>query len=141
MLHKALVAFLLSQNTILCLKLIVEQKYSDLDIYLSFNYYKNIFIKNIRNHICTCSAMSESLQPHGLQPTRFFCPWDFSGKNTGVACYFPPLGDLSDPEIKPMTLSFPSLLAHPLPLCHHHHLKDSHNRDQIWTHQKILVEI
>ena len=23
----------------------------------------------------------------GLQPARFFCPWDFPGKNTGVGCY------------------------------------------------------
>ena len=28
--------------------------------------------------------MSDSLQPHGLQPTRLLCPWDFPGKNTGV---------------------------------------------------------
>ena len=26
------------------------------------------------------------LWPHGLQPTRLPCPWDFSGKNTGVGC-------------------------------------------------------
>ena len=28
------------------------------------------------------------LQPHGLQPTRFLCPWDFPAKNTGVDCHF-----------------------------------------------------
>ena len=28
------------------------------------------------------------LQPHGLQPTRLFCPWNFPGKNTGVGCHF-----------------------------------------------------
>ena len=28
--------------------------------------------------------MSDSLHPCGLWPTRFFCPWDSSGKNTGV---------------------------------------------------------
>ena len=27
------------------------------------------------------------LQPHGLQPTRLLCPWDFPGKNTGVGCH------------------------------------------------------
>ena len=27
------------------------------------------------------------LQPHGLQPTRFLCPWDFLGKKTGVGCH------------------------------------------------------
>ena len=32
--------------------------------------------------------MSESLQPHGLQPSRLLCPWDFPGKNTGVVCHF-----------------------------------------------------
>ena len=34
------------------------------------------------------SVMSDSLQPHGLQPTRFLHPWDFPGKNTGVGCHF-----------------------------------------------------
>ena len=35
---------------------------------------------------CTlsCSVMSNTLQPHGLQPTRLFCPWDFLGTNLGV---------------------------------------------------------
>ena len=28
------------------------------------------------------------LQPHGLQPTRLLCPWDFPGKTTGGACHF-----------------------------------------------------
>ena len=30
------------------------------------------------------SAMSDSLWPHELQPTRLLCPWDSPGKNTGV---------------------------------------------------------
>ena len=33
------------------------------------------------------SIVSDSLQPHGLQPTRLLCPWDSPGKNTGVGCY------------------------------------------------------
>ena len=36
----------------------------------------------------SCSVVSESLQPHGLKPTRLLCPWDFPGKNTGVGCHF-----------------------------------------------------
>ena len=32
--------------------------------------------------------MSDSLRPHGLQPTRLLHPWDFLGKNTGVGCHF-----------------------------------------------------
>ena len=33
------------------------------------------------------SVMSNSLQSHGLQPTRLLCPWDFPGKSTGVGCH------------------------------------------------------
>ena len=32
--------------------------------------------------------MPDSLWPHGLQPTRLLCPWDFPGKDTGVGCHF-----------------------------------------------------
>ena len=35
-----------------------------------------------------CSVMSNSLQPHGLLPTRLLCPWEFPGKRTGVGCHF-----------------------------------------------------
>ena len=31
--------------------------------------------------------MSNSEQPHGLQPTRLLCPWDFPGKSTRVGCH------------------------------------------------------
>ena len=31
--------------------------------------------------------MSNSLQPHGLQPTRLLCPWNSPGKNTGVGSH------------------------------------------------------
>ena len=33
------------------------------------------------------SVMSDSSQPHGLQPTTLLRPWDFPGKSTGVACH------------------------------------------------------
>ena len=33
------------------------------------------------------SVVSDSLRPHGLQPTRLLRPWDFPGKSTGVACH------------------------------------------------------
>ena len=32
--------------------------------------------------------MSDSVRPHGLQPTRLLHPWDSPGKNTGVGCHF-----------------------------------------------------
>ena len=34
--------------------------------------------------MCVGSVMSNSLLPHGLQPARFLCPWNFPGKNSGV---------------------------------------------------------
>ena len=35
----------------------------------------------------SCSVVSDSLRPHGLQPTRLLHPWDFPGKSTGVGCH------------------------------------------------------
>ena len=32
----------------------------------------------------SCSVVSDSLRPHGLQLTRLFCLWNSPGKNTGV---------------------------------------------------------
>ena len=32
--------------------------------------------------------MSNSVEPHRQEPTRLPCPWDSSGKNTGVGCHF-----------------------------------------------------
>ena len=38
-----------------------------------------------------CVLVIEScpaLRPHGLESSRILCPWDFSGRNTGVGCHF-----------------------------------------------------
>ena len=32
-------------------------------------------------------VVSNPLRLHGLQPARLLCPWDSSGKNTGVGCH------------------------------------------------------
>ena len=32
-------------------------------------------------------VVSNSSRPHGLQPARLLCPWDFPGKSTGVGCH------------------------------------------------------
>ena len=44
-------------------------------------------------------VMSDSLQPHELQPTRLLCPWGFSrqGYRSGLPCS--PSGYLPNPEI------------------------------------------
>ena len=47
----------------------------------------------LRQYICLCccqvaSVVSDSVRPHGQQPTRLLRPWDSPGKNTGVGCHF-----------------------------------------------------
>ena len=50
----------------------------------------SIIRKAQQYHLCvlTCSVMSDSLWPHGLQPTRLLCPWQFSGQEywSGMPC-------------------------------------------------------
>ena len=51
----------------------------------------NLFSNSQRNcyllYKCQSLVMSDSLQSQGLQPARFFCPWNFPGKNTEVGCH------------------------------------------------------
>ena len=39
-------------------------------------------------YVLSGSVVSDSLPPHGLQPTRLLRPWDFPGESTGVGCHF-----------------------------------------------------
>ena len=48
----------------------------------------------------SCSVVSNSLQPHGLCPTRLLCPWNFPGKNDWSES-FPSPEDVADSGIKP----------------------------------------
>ena len=43
-----------------------------------------IFKIEKKSETVNCSVMSNSLQPHGLQPARLLCLWNPPGKNTGV---------------------------------------------------------
>ena len=38
-------------------------------------------------YMLSCFSRSDSLQPHGLQPTRLLHPLDSPGKSTGVGCH------------------------------------------------------
>ena len=58
------------------------------------------------------SVASESLRPHGVQPTRLLCPWDSPGKSTGVGCHALLQGNLTNPRIEPGS---PALQANSLP--------------------------
>ena len=56
--------------------------------------------------------MPDSLRPHRLQPTRLFCPWDFSRQGYWSGLPFPSPGDLPNPGIEPRS---PALQADSLP--------------------------
>ena len=58
------------------------------------------------------SVLSNSFQPHGLQPTRLLCPWGFSRQEywKGLICSSP--GYLPKPTIEPRS---PTLQADSLP--------------------------
>ena len=59
------------------------------------------------------SVVSSPLQPHGLQPARFLCPWGFSRQEywSGLSC--PPPGELPNPgiELRSPALQVDSLLS------------------------------
>ena len=48
----------------------------------------------------------------GTVATRFLCPWDFPGQNTGVGCHYFSSGDLPNPGFEPRS---PTLQADSLP--------------------------
>ena len=58
------------------------------------------------------SVMSDSLWPHGLQPTRFSCPWNSPGKNTGVGLPFPSPGIFLTQGSNPGLLHCRQILYH-----------------------------
>ena len=60
----------------------------------------------------SCSVVSNSLQPHGLQRARLPCLGDLSGKNTGVGGQSLLQGNRPNPGIR---LGSPALQAVSLP--------------------------
>ena len=61
------------------------------------------------------SVMSDSLWPHGLQPTRLLCTWNSPGKNTEVDSHSPLQGIFLTQGSNPGLLHY-RILYH---LCHH----------------------
>ena len=63
-------------------------------------------------------VVSDSLKPHGLQPTRLFCPGDFFKHKFWSGLPFPTPGDLPDPGIESVSLVSPALAGGFLALRH-----------------------
>ena len=57
-----------------------------------------------------------TLGPHGLEPTRLLCPWNFPSKNTGVGCHFLLQGIFLTQGSNPCLLLFLCWQADSLPL-------------------------
>ena len=55
------------------------------------------------------TVVSNSLQPHGLQPTRLLCPWDSPGNSTGVGCHALLQGIFPTQGSNPSLLHLPAL--------------------------------
>ena len=77
---------------------------------LFLNHYKFL-------HVCVYSVVSDFSRPHGLQPARLLCPWNFPGENTGVGCHFLLQGIFLTRGLNPSPVS-PALQADSLPLSH-----------------------
>ena len=73
---------LFTQNT--------QVRVSILDLRRCALTHNHTLLKRSENEVTqSCPTI---LQPHGLQPTRLLCPWDFLGKHAGVGCHFLPRG-------------------------------------------------
>ena len=78
---------------------------------------------------CLCALSGLTLRPHGLQPTRLLCPWDFPDKNTGVGCHFLLQGIL---PIQRSKLRFLHCQEDSLPLSHPARLHFFQREEQVW---------
>jgi len=53
-----------------------------------FSSMLSIVIGYFKIYLHACPVMSDSLQPHGLSPTRLLCACNFPFTTTGVGCHF-----------------------------------------------------
>ena len=69
------------------------------DLSYAFSLRKNLVVLVATN----------SARPQGLQPARLLCPWDSSGKSTGVGCHFLLQENLPNAGTEPTFLMSPVL--------------------------------
>ena len=68
--------------------------------------------------VVSCSVVSNSFANPRTVAHRLLCPWDFSGKNTGVACHFLFQGIFPTQGLNPCILGLLHWQADSLPPCH-----------------------
>ena len=90
----------------------------------------------------SCSVVSSSLQPQGLQPSRLLCPWESPGKSTEEGCHFV-LQGIPDPgvELRSLSLQTDSLPSEPpgKPCLNVTKSLLKRNSMSIWLHWRSLL--
>ena len=67
-------------------------------------------LKYLSWRVCLCARSHLPLcDPMDCNTTSLLCPWNSSGKNTGVGCHFLLKGNPPDPGIQPASLASPAL--------------------------------
>ena len=75
---------------------------------ISCNYVYYLFTYVLSACMLSHSVLSDSLWPHGLQPTQLLCLWGLSGQEYWSRLQSTPPGDLPNPGIK-LTSASPAL--------------------------------
>ena len=56
--------------------------------YIFYNFFLVFWVTvDSENESVSHPVVSDSVWPHGLYPTRLFCPWNSPSRNTGVGCH------------------------------------------------------
>ena len=78
--------------------------------------------------VCSAAQSCPTVGPHGMWPTRLFCPWDFPAKKIGVGCHFLLQGICQTQGLNPYLLRLLYWQVDSLPLSHlrslYHHMTD-----------------
>ena len=97
-----------------------------------------LFYHHMNQHCCCCCCcclvalvVSNSVQPHGWQPTRLPRPWDSPGNNTGVGCHF--LLQCMKVKVKVKSLSRVGLPATPWTSAHQAPPSMGFSRQEYWS--------
>ena len=56
-------------------------------VFIIVNYFSSLDITYTFSESVSRSLVSDSLQPHGLKPTRLLCSWNSPCKDTGVGSH------------------------------------------------------
>ena len=90
---------------------------------LNFQRFRPQFFLTYYDELCCCYSLFIKpsltlMRPHGLQPSRLLCPWDFPGKNSRVGFHFFLQGIFPMQRSNPCLLSLLHWQTDSLPLSH-----------------------